>query len=340
MHLKIIHKVLVFIILFWLLGCSNDYNPNLLKPKAKNNFGEILFALDKKYWKDDLGQQIKSSFENLVKTTPLPYEKEYITDFVVPNKILKNIKNNNCFIFVEIENYNPKKTTPIIKTDLWASGQLIIELKFNSKNSAINYFKTNSNDVKSILKDFNLKKISSNFSKNNNLNLVLKDFVDLNFKAPKGFNLNKKSQNFWWWSKLEIQKDQNGSHEIQKGIILYETPYLNKSQFEGDFIISLNDSIGKKFLLGKDSSSFMQTAKTDFSSVIDTSFYINNKYVRLIKGCWTMTNDKMGGPFISYSWLSNNNSKVITVQGYIYAPNFKKSKFLRTMEAIIVSGIN
>lgn len=93
-------------------------------------------------------------------------------------------------------------------------------------------------------------------------------------------------------------------------------------------------------MLGKDSSSFMQTAKTDFSSVIDTSFYINNKYVRLIKGCWTMTNDKMGGPFISYSWLSNNNSKVITVQGYIYAPNFKKSKFLRTMEAIIVSGIN
>ena len=72
-------------------------------------------------------------------------------------------------------------------------------------NSAINYFKTNSNEVKSILKDFNLKKITSNFSKNNILNLVLKDFVDLNFKAPKGFKLNKKSQNFWWWSKLEIR---------------------------------------------------------------------------------------------------------------------------------------
>lgn len=339
MYIKIIHRVLVFISLFWLLGCRSDYNPNLLKPKAKNNFGEILFALDKKYWKDDLGQQIKNSFENLIKTTPLPYEKEYITDFVVPNKILKNIKNNNCFIFVEIESYNPKKTTPIIKTDLWANGQLIIELKFNSKNSAINYFKTNSNEVKSILKDFNLKKITSNFPKTNNLNLVLKDFVDLNFKAPKGFKLNKKSQNFWWWSKLEIQKDQNGSHEIQKGIILYETSYLNKNQFDGDFIISLNDSIGEKFLLGKDSSSFIQTVKNGFSSVIDTSFYINNKYVRLLKGCWTMTNDKMGGPFMSYSWLSGNNSKVITVQGYIYAPNFKKSKFLREIEAIIVSGI-
>lgn len=339
MYIKIIHRVLVFISLFWLLGCRSDYNPNLLKPKAKNNFGEILFALDKKYWKGDLGQQIKNSFENLVKTTPLPYEKEYITDFVVPNKILKNIKNNNCFIFVEIENYNPQKTTPIIKTDLWANGQLIIELKFNSKNSAINYFKTNSYEVKSILKDFNLKKITSNFSNNNILNLVLKYFVDLNFKAPKGFKLNKKSQNFWWWSKLEIQKDQNGSHEIQKGIILYETPYLNKNQFDGDFIIRLNDSIGKKFLLGKDSSSFIQTVKNDFSSIIDTSFYINNKYVRLLKGCWTMTNDKMGGPFISYSWLSGNNSKVITVQGYIYAPNFKKSKFLRELEAIIVSGI-
>ena len=72
---------------------------------------------------------------------------------------------------------------------------------------------------------------------------------------------------------------------------------------------------------------------------MDTSFYINNKYVMQIKGCWKMHNDKMGGAFISYSWLNNKKAKIITAQGYVYAPNFEKSKYIRELEAIIVSGI-
>ena len=46
----------------------------------------------------------------------------------------------------------------------------------------------------------------------------LEKSMALKFKAPHGIKLNKKAKNFWWWSKLEIQKDQNGSHEIQMGI--------------------------------------------------------------------------------------------------------------------------
>ena len=47
------------------------------------------FAIDKKYWETDLGKQIKNSFEKRIKTIPLPFEKEYEIDFVVPDKILK-----------------------------------------------------------------------------------------------------------------------------------------------------------------------------------------------------------------------------------------------------------
>ena len=45
------------------------------------------------------------------------------------------------------------------------------------------------------------------------------------------------------------------------------------------------------------------------------------------------------GAFISYSWLNNKKTKIITAQGYVYAPNFEKSKYIRELEAIIVSGI-
>ena len=33
----------------------------------QKNYGEILFGLEKKYWKSDLGKQIENSFERLIK---------------------------------------------------------------------------------------------------------------------------------------------------------------------------------------------------------------------------------------------------------------------------------
>jgi hypothetical protein len=341
MYIRNIKILFIIIVGLFFLTCSTDngYQPHLMKPIAKKNYHEILFALDKKYWKGDLGKTIKSSFEKMVKTTPLPYEKEFDIDFVVPNKILKNIKNNNCFVFVHIENYNTKNIVPVIKKDLWANGQLIIELKFKSEKAAISYFKYKNNEVRSILNKFNYSKIQKKFSEKNTINEELEKSIALKFMAPDGIKLNKKAKNFWWWSMLEIQKDQNGSHEIQKGIVLYQEDYKNKNQFEKSKILSVKDSLGKTYLRGKRDNSFMKTVENEISKTVDTSFYLNNKYIKQIKGCWRMENNKMGGPFISYSWLNNKKTKIITAQGYIYAPNFKKSKYLRELEAILVSGI-
>ena len=167
-------------------SCINDdYNPNLLKPKTKNNYGEIVFGLEKKYWKSDLGKQIENSFERLIKTTPLPFEKEYEIDCVVPNKILKNIKNNKCFVFIDIDKHHPNNIAPIIKQNLWSRNQIIIELKFKSSDIAQQYFQKNANELKSIIKDFNLKKIAERWSFQNNISNELKGENSLKFKASK-----------------------------------------------------------------------------------------------------------------------------------------------------------
>ena len=102
---------------------------------------------------------------------------------------------------------------------------------------------------------------------------------------PKKNAGNKKNKNFWWWSQLEIKKDQNGSHEIQKGIILYYAPYINENQLQKNNILKCRDSIGKKFLHGKKNNSYMTTSNNDINIVTDSSFYVNNKYVKMINGC-------------------------------------------------------
>lgn len=336
-RLQILYGLVAIILL---LSCDNSsrYNPNMLKPNAKKNYGELLFALEKKYWKSNLGISIKKSFETLIKTTPLPYEKEFEIDFIIPKKIIKNIKVKNCILFIDIANYNPSKTTPIFKNDLWAKGQLIIELKFNSEESAVNYFKNNTERLKQSINEFYFDQISKKYSTKNIINSTIQSEMELSFKAPKGFKLNKKSQNFWWFSNLTIKKDQNGSHEIQKGIVIYKYPYSNQKQFQKQKQIRLRDSIFKIYLRGKNKDSYMITNLNGLNETKSKAQTVNNKYIKRLSGCWRMINDKMGGSFISISRLSKDKKQIITVEGYVYAPNFEKLKLLRELETIIYSS--
>tara|TARA_B100001287_G_scaffold70393_1_gene58012 strand:- start:19857 stop:20894 length:1038 start_codon:yes stop_codon:yes gene_type:complete len=327
------------LVLFLLVSCntSNEYRPELLKPIAKKDYGEILFAIDKKYWNNELGKTIENSFEKLIKTTPLPYEKEFNVDFIVPKKITNNLKNKSCIIFVEIENYNSLNSVPIIKRDLWAKNQLIFELKFKTENDAIKYFKSKSPQIKEKINQFYYSTISKKYSTTNAINKSIEKEVNLRYKVSNKMKLNKKGDGFWWFSEVDIKKDQNGSHEIQKGIIIYKYPYYDQKQFERNILIKIRDSICKRYLRGKKDSSYMITARKGINEINFVPFTLNNKYFNKISGCWRMENDKMGGAFTSVSFLTEDKNNIITSEGYVYAPNFKKNKFIRELESIIYS---
>ena len=60
---------------------------------------------------------------------------------------------------------------------------------------------------------------------------------------------------------MKLKKDQNGSHEIQTGIVLHQEDYENKNQFEKSEILSVKDSLGGAYLTGKKNTSFMKTVE-------------------------------------------------------------------------------
>ena len=118
-----------------------------------------------------------------------------------------------------------------IKRDLWAKGQLIIELQISSHEKAINNFSKKSDHLKKKIDQYYNELIQTKYSANNELNKHLSSQLNLKFLAPKKMKLNKKGDNFWWFSKLSIKKDQNGPHEIQQGLFIYKYPYINQKQF-------------------------------------------------------------------------------------------------------------
>ncbi len=321
-------------------GCNlNEYDPSIYKPKAKKDFGQILFSLPKKYWNHPIGNELINQFERLNKSTPLPYEKYFEIDFIVPENLVNKLKNKSCIVVVKIDpSQTPFKEPTFIK-DLWANGQLVAELSFKNKERALSYFSTSCSELIHEINSFYYQSIIKGYSKQNSINSNTSKELNWNIRAPKEMKLNKKSNRFWWFSQLEMKKDQNGTHEIQKGIVIYKTPYYSESQFTIEHQQKLRDSISKIHLIGKTKDSYMISRNDDLAPIEGIAMKIKNQYVFKTTGAWKMVNDKMGGAFINYAFLSYDKREIINVDGYVYAPNFKKLMLIRELEAIIYSAL-
>jgi len=55
------------------------------------------------------------------------------------------------------------------------------------------------------------------------------------------------------------------------------------------------------------------------------------------RGLWEVNGNFMGGPFINYTLVNEKTNKVVTLDGYVYAPNAPKRDLLLQVETIIHS---
>ena len=337
-------------ILLLILGCSeedqfslfvsNDYNQKLYKPNSTEDLGEILVVTEKINWENEIGQSLKTNFENLVTTTPLPYEKEFKLDFIDPKGLIKNIKKHNCILELKIDK-RIKNTTSLPEPifDQWANGQIIIKIKFNNQKSAVNFIESNASQLKQVINDFYYSKIIKNYSFKGPINEMLKKKYAFQLALPDSMKTNRSISNLIWLSQLTTEKDEVGEHEKQQGIIIYEYDYKDTSQFGLNKQIFLRDSLFKKHIINKSKGTFMTTRKEENSGNFSHHSFINinGEYIVEWAGLWRVDNDKMGGPFVSVSRLNPSKTKIITIEGYVYAPNFNKGDLIRELKAVIYS---
>ncbi len=61
----------------------------------------------------------------------------------------------------------------------------------------------------------------------------------------------------------------------------------------------------------------------------------NDSYLAEMKGLWKLEKAFMGGPYLSHTMLDEKNNRVVTVEGFVYAPSLDKRNYVRELEAII-----
>ena len=120
-------------------------------------------------------------------------------------------------------------------------------------------------------------------------------------------------------------------------MIIYERPYTSTDNLSEENIIRTTDSLTNKYIPGPEEGSYMAIEKELVKPVSTIIPDFPAGYAVEIRGQWYTVGEFMGGPFVSYTVVNPEATKIVTIQGFIYYPNKPKRDLLRQVETIIWS---
>ncbi len=326
---KIVLKI-TFIFTTIILFVSCDRINEKILPSITGKSGDLLVVVDSFYFNHQTGEAIKQTFTQEQKGLP---QREALFNLIkVPHRSFARIFQTNRNII--IINIKPNKKTKIsINKNVWAKMQLVVNITAPNDKIAAETILKNGKTLINYFNDKEIERLQSKYALNANSNRAkfLEKKLGLKINIDDLFFVASEDSNFVW-----LRKEYNvGKNPVSQGIILYTYPYNSDSVFNVLNLVAKRNEITKKYIKGGAENSYM----TVYSEYTPDEKEINLKgiYVKELRGLWQMEGDFMGGPFISYSMVDEAKKRVITIDAYVYAPQFNKREYLRELEALALT---
>jgi hypothetical protein len=324
-----------------LTNCSGDeYNENIFKSNATGAPGKILIVLEKKYWGSDLEKAIIEHFQRDITTLPQP-EKTFSIEISARKSFTKELKTQHTIVIFDIGDKANNRNARLedATQDMWSIGQVVYKFRASNQRSATALFLLEVDQLIDELNENSRNKLMREYDFKGSAEVVnqLSEIQKVSISVPSDMTIDENYNGFSWLKRFRTKFAGNNEHEIQQGVIIYAYPYVDDSTFTIDYQIAKRDSVFKYSVPGPTQGSYMATElrfgmQPEFSQKM-----INGLYVFEMRGLWRVEGDLMGGPFISISMFDEPNNRIVTIEGYVYAPHFAKREYLREMEAMIYS---
>jgi hypothetical protein len=316
--------LVIAIALITIVSCGG--NTNMPKPGATGKIGELLVIIEKHYWDSEVGDTIRSIFEQ-----PYPglanLEKYYTLIPAANSSFLPVMQKHRNILLISISNeFSETKLT--ISRDLWATPQLVLNAIAPDISSLAKILNERRKTMIDLYEQAELERQSKNvvaFS-DTMIHRKIKERFNANLHLPSGYyTIMRNDPNFIW---LETQSNHNSI-----GVFVYSYPFVNDSTFTLKYLINKRDSILKEKVPGARDSSWMTTTKFIMPELKIKKF--KELHYGELRGLWELVNDYMAGPFVSRSYIDEKERRIVTVEGYVYAPRFDKRDYVRRVLGII-----
>ena len=320
--------VLVLIFMFGTLimgpGCKKTERKGLL-PMVTGKPGEVVLVIDPYLWESDLGQFFADFCNEPVEALPVD-EPSYSLVHIPSDGFNRIFKGHRNIILTDISNQYTEPSI-IVQRNVWAHPQLVVKVVGPNDSRLISYLHENSERLRSLIEVDERNRTIENYRKNRakGIDEMLKQRHQVSISVPSGYDVGVDSTNFVWLT-----------HEVAdlaQGVLIYYYPYTDTNTFTSDYLVGRRNEFARRFVPGPVDGSYMKT-ENQFP-VIFRENAKNGEYMAELRGLWRLEKAFMGGPFISHTVLDEPRNRVVTVEGFVYAPSLDKRLYIRELEAIL-----
>jgi hypothetical protein len=325
---RIIFHFILFLSLLALTSCNEGTGS---KPNSSGKTAEmIVVTSNQAKWESPAGDTVRSFFNRDFEVLPQPeplFELAHIPLATFDETPMFQSHHNILIIDIDQELKNARID---IRKDEWAAPQTVIQISAPTEEEWIAFFNESGSIVLSLLQKSERERLINTFNKFRDAEVrdEVKNIFHFTIELPSGFYVAKKTTGFAW-----IRKE---TPKTSQGVMIYTYDFLDTVAFDPARIIAFRNSMTEEYIPGPSEGSFM-TVSEEYLPITSKKIDFNGLFAVETRGLWKLENDFMGGPFISFTLVDEKRNKVITIDGYVYAPNAPKRDLMIQMEALIYS---
>jgi hypothetical protein len=322
-------KQQIVILLVLILGaCSTSQGPR--KPSASGKAGELLVVMNKARWEGAAGNMVRGVFSSYVPM--LPQAEPHFNIFQIePAAFAKLFETHRSILFVEFEP-SLEKGRIEAKRDAWSYPQMVINVKVPNEEVLQRIMDANAESFISYFLKTERERLVNAYQRmiNHQARNIVRNNLGLDIMVPEGYFVAKQDDNFVWLRQTGTRE------ELELGVLLSVMPYKHPdTDFAHERIWQRRDSITQANIPGTFANTYMTTYPEIPPLFREINF--NELYAVEGRGLWRIKEDFMGGPFINITFVDEKNSRLINIDGFVYAPKFDKRDYLRQVEALMYS---
>lgn len=344
------HFAFIFSVAFIFIASGCKFSESKLTVAGK--IGEILVVSDKGVWESDLKECLDTNLTQWI----MPYLPDVATFELIhktPTHFAEGVKRYRNILFINLDpNYNGKKGKIVQRKDVWASGQMVIDITARDYAQLVETCAAGLDEVHNVFDDIEWRRLITNFRSNKNraiCNEVNKNF-GIDIVLPSNTTIVTRRKNFY---RLEfppasrpIEFAGTGTQDVGSifsGLMIYQYDFIDSSQFDLQQLLMARDTMFKHNVPHEIEGLYMGTqyerpVYPEGNNVYNADESI---YGYEMRGMFMFTGKPIrstGGAFWAYHFVNPKTKKLVCLSGYVDAPATTSwTHALREIQAILRS---
>jgi hypothetical protein len=294
-------------------------------PPGTGTVSELVVVITDELWENEVGTILKSAFQENIPAIP---QQEALFDLyaIEPKDFSSIFKTHKNILWLSTGD----KASVERKDQKWAKNQIYVHMVHETEEQLAQSLQDHVYKIRAWFLDKDqqrrLEKLKPSAEKK--IQKQLNEAYGINITIPKGYQVAAAEENFIW-----LRKD-NPKVNIISNIWIHTEAYYHAEQFSKKRLIDLRDSLGRVHVEGARPQSYMATEmiyEPDYKLIKESPYTIETK------GLWTMVNDFLGGSYLAYAILDEENQKIIYAEGFLYCPSERKRSHILELEAVLSS---